>query len=146
MIILDDVSGRTITSEEIKNFLEHERMDRVTSDAELNKLENQNVDGEVDIFIKKKPTIAELAAAERLHEKQSGYVIQSSDDEDNNLQSVSNINSNQNQTQTQTQNSVQKDNNVKLTRNATIIHCGYFYKQGFVHIFLFVSNLCFNAY
>jgi hypothetical protein len=67
--------------------------------------------GEVDIYIKNKPTIAELAAAERAREKESGFVIESSESEG----------------EAETQ---KPRDPSKLTKNATIIHSGYFYKQG----------------
>jgi hypothetical protein len=74
--------------------------------------EGDLVEGEVDVFIKNKPTIAELAAAERAREKESGFVIESSESEG----------------ETEIQRPQRETS--RLTKNATIIHSGFFYKQG----------------
>jgi hypothetical protein len=79
----------------------------VVSDNDL------TTEGEVDIFIRKKPTIAELAAVERQREKESGFVIESSGSEG----------------ESEVTTPKPKDSS-RLTKNATIIHSGYFYKQG----------------
>jgi hypothetical protein len=70
--------------------------------------------GEVDSFIRKKPTIAELAAVERLREKESGFVIESSGSEG----------------EAEAEPTPRPKDPSRLTKNATIIHSGYFYKQG----------------
>ena len=86
----------------------------VRSDSALYKEEggaDEEGVGEVDVYIKNKPTIAELAAAERARQKETGFVIESSESEG--------------EVETQRQRDPSK-----LTKNATIIHSGYFYKQG----------------
>lgn len=77
--------------------------------SEINLARDSDEEGESELYVKKKPTIAELAAVERAREKESGFVIESSESDDD-------IDS--------------RRDSSRNTKNATIIHSGFFYKQG----------------
>lgn len=79
----------------------------VKSDADLT--QNSDEERESELYVKQKPTIAELAAIERAREKESGFVIESSESDDDNDS---------------------RRESARNMKNATIIHSGFFYKQG----------------